>query len=119
MLRRSGATANGSGTRRPETPSTIFEFGGPCVYSYQQLLRAVGHRAGAAPLLIPIPFAFWHALAMALREAAEPAPHAESSGTDADRHRVIAGDAWICRTWNYAAVSRGQTPDAASVLLLT
>jgi uncharacterized protein YbjT (DUF2867 family) len=22
--------------RRPETPSTIFEFGGPCVYSYQQ-----------------------------------------------------------------------------------
>src|ERR1700756_3729167 len=63
MLRRSGATANGSGTRRPETPSTIFEFGGPCVYSYQQLLRAVGHRAGAAPLLIPIPFAFWHALA--------------------------------------------------------
>ena len=51
---------------------------------------------------------------MALREAAEPAPHAESSGTDADRHRVIAGDAWICRTWNYAAVSRGQTPDAAS-----
>ncbi|OKO80557.1 epimerase [Bradyrhizobium sp. NAS80.1] len=49
--------------RRPETPSTIFEFGGPCVYSYQELLRAVGHHAGAAPLFIPIPFSVWHALA--------------------------------------------------------
>jgi NADH dehydrogenase len=49
--------------RQPETPSTIFEFGGPCVYSYQQFLRAVGHQAGLTPLLIPIPFAVWHALA--------------------------------------------------------
>jgi uncharacterized protein YbjT (DUF2867 family) len=49
--------------RRPETPSTIFEFGGPRVYSYAEFLRAVGHQAGLAPLLIPIPFAFWHALA--------------------------------------------------------
>ena len=49
--------------RRPETPSTIFEFGGPHVYSYQEFLRAVGHEAGLAPLLIPIPFALWHALA--------------------------------------------------------
>lgn len=51
--------------RRPETPSTVFEFGGPRVYSYQQLLRAVGHQAGAAPLLIPIPFSVWRALAWA------------------------------------------------------
>jgi uncharacterized protein YbjT (DUF2867 family) len=32
--------------RRPERHPTIFEFGGPRVYSYQQLLRAVGHWAG-------------------------------------------------------------------------
>ena len=49
--------------RRPETPSTIFEFGGPRVYSYAEFLRAVALQAGLAPLLIPIPFAFWHALA--------------------------------------------------------
>jgi len=49
--------------RRPETPSTIFEFGGPRVYSYAEFLRAVARQAGLAPLLIPIPFAFWQALA--------------------------------------------------------
>jgi NADH dehydrogenase len=59
--------------RRPETPSTIFEFGGPRVYSYQQLLRAVGHHAGAAPLLIPIPFSVWHALAWVAEILRQPA----------------------------------------------
>ena len=49
--------------RRPETPSTIFEFGGTRVYSYAEFLSAVARQAGLAPLLIPIPFAFWHALA--------------------------------------------------------
>jgi len=46
-----------------ETPSMIFEFGGPRVYSYEELLRAIARQAGLAPLLIPIPFAVWHALA--------------------------------------------------------
>src|SRR5499427_5152292 len=49
--------------RRPETRSTIFEFGGPRIYTYAEFLRAVARQAGLAPLLIPIPFAFWHALA--------------------------------------------------------
>jgi uncharacterized protein YbjT (DUF2867 family) len=51
--------------RRAETHPRIFEFGGPRVYSYEQFLRAVAHQAGLAPLLIPIPFAVWHALAWA------------------------------------------------------
>src|ERR1700724_3190749 len=48
-----------------EAPSTIFEFGGPRVYSYEEFLGAVAHQAGLAPRLIPIPFAVWHALAWA------------------------------------------------------
>jgi nucleoside-diphosphate-sugar epimerase len=48
-----------------ETPSMIFEFGGPHVYSYEEFLGAVAHQAGLAPLLIPVPFAVWHALAWA------------------------------------------------------
>src|SRR6266481_4229447 len=32
--------------RRAETHSTIFEFGGPRVYTYEQFLRAVAHQAG-------------------------------------------------------------------------
>jgi uncharacterized protein YbjT (DUF2867 family) len=51
--------------RRAEIHSIIFEFGGPRVYSYEQLVRAVAHQAGLAPLLIPIPFTVWHALAWA------------------------------------------------------
>jgi NADH dehydrogenase len=51
--------------QRAETPSTIFEFGGPRVYSYEEFLRAVAHQAGLAPRLIPIPLAIWHALAWA------------------------------------------------------
>ena len=50
---------------RAETHSTIFEFGGPRVYSYENLLRTVAHQADLAPLLIPIPFAVWHTLAWA------------------------------------------------------
>jgi uncharacterized protein YbjT (DUF2867 family) len=49
--------------RRAETDATIFEFGGPRVYSYVEFLRAVGHQAGLAPFLIPIPFGVWHVLA--------------------------------------------------------
>jgi uncharacterized protein YbjT (DUF2867 family) len=59
------AEAIGRAMQRAETPSTIFEFGGPRVYSYEEFLRAVAHQAGLAPLLVPIPFAVWHALAWA------------------------------------------------------
>jgi NADH dehydrogenase len=48
-----------------ETPSMIFELGGPRVYSYKELLGAIARQAGLSPLLIPIPFAVWHALARA------------------------------------------------------
>jgi hypothetical protein len=45
-----------------------------------------------------------------LRNAPESAPHAQSSGTDANRHRVVARDAWICWTWDFAALGRGNPP---------
>ena len=51
--------------QRAETPSPVFEFGGPRVYSYEEILREVAHQAGVGPLLIPIPFAVWLALAWA------------------------------------------------------
>jgi NADH dehydrogenase len=57
---------------RDETPLTIFEFGGPSLYSYEQFLRAVAHQAGLAPILIPIPFAVWHALAWAFEMVPDP-----------------------------------------------
>ena len=40
-----------------------FECGGPRVYSYEELLRVVAQKARLKPLLIPVPFAAWQALA--------------------------------------------------------
>src|SRR5712672_1819440 len=46
-----------------ETQAITYECGGPRVYSYEEFIRAVAHEAGLKPILIPIPFAAWHALA--------------------------------------------------------
>jgi NADH dehydrogenase len=46
-----------------QTGSTTFECGGPRVYSYEELLRAVASAAGNKPILFPVPFAAWGALA--------------------------------------------------------
>ena len=49
--------------QRTEKYPITFECGGPRVYSYEELLKAVAHEAGLKPKLIPIPFAAWHVLA--------------------------------------------------------
>ena len=67
------AEAIGRVMQRIETPLTIFELGGPRVYSYKEFLGAVAHQAGLAPLLVPIPFAVWHALAWTSEMF--PSPH--------------------------------------------
>jgi uncharacterized protein YbjT (DUF2867 family) len=42
---------------------TMSECGGPRVYSYEELLRTVASAAGIKPILFPVPFAAWGALA--------------------------------------------------------
>ena len=59
------AEATGRIMQRAETPSIIFELGGPRAYSYEEFLGAVAHQAGIAPRLVPIPFAVWLALTWA------------------------------------------------------
>src|SRR3982074_1908384 len=46
------AEAIGRVMQRAETPSTIFEFGGPHGYSYEEALRAVRHQARLPPTLV-------------------------------------------------------------------
>jgi NADH dehydrogenase len=50
---------------RAEAQPGIFECGGPRVFSYEEFVGIVARQAGLAPILIPIPFAVWHALAWA------------------------------------------------------
>ena len=49
--------------QRTEKHPISFECGGPRIYSYEELLRAVAHEASLKAKLIPIPFAAWHVLA--------------------------------------------------------
>ena len=48
---------------RTEKHPITFECGGPRVYSYEELLKAVARQARLKSKLIPIPFAAWHVLA--------------------------------------------------------
>ncbi len=45
------------------THAITFECGGPRVYSYEELLRALARDADLKRILIPLPFAAWRALA--------------------------------------------------------
>ncbi|SFQ03758.1 NADH dehydrogenase [Mesorhizobium sp. NFR06] len=54
------------------THAMTYECGGPRIYSYEEFLRAVAHQAGLIPILVPVPFAAWHALAWAAEMLASP-----------------------------------------------
>jgi len=51
--------------QRTERDPVTLECGGPQVYTYKDLVRSVARAAGLKPVLIPVPFAVWHALARA------------------------------------------------------
>ena len=57
---------------RTPAPEPVYEFAGPRVYSYAQLLTIIAERVGRKPVLFPVPFALWRALAFAAELA--PAP---------------------------------------------
>jgi uncharacterized protein YbjT (DUF2867 family) len=59
-------------TLKSEAPGRTFELGGPRAYSYEELLRTIARAAGLRPTLIPVPFAVWHALALAAEMLPEP-----------------------------------------------
>lgn len=46
-----------------DTPAPLYELGGPQVYTYRELVELLRRRSGARTLLLPLPFALWHALA--------------------------------------------------------
>ena len=52
------AIARAFGERRP-----LYELGGPRIYAYEDLLRTIAQKAGLKPVLVPLPFSLWQALA--------------------------------------------------------
>jgi NADH dehydrogenase len=49
--------------QRRAAEGVTVECGGPRVYSYEELLNAIARAANVRPILVPVPFAAWHALA--------------------------------------------------------
>lgn len=50
----------------------FYEFGGPRIYSYSDLLRRIGDYIGVRRFLIPIPFSVWQALALGMEMLPHP-----------------------------------------------
>ena len=46
-----------------QTDHVTFECGGPRLYTYEELLKMIARKAGLKPILIPVPFVAWQALA--------------------------------------------------------
>ena len=95
---------------RPEREPTLYEFGGPDVFTYEDFLRTVAREAGLRPLLVPFPFAAWHLLARVAEILPRPPVtrnQVELMEVDTVTSRVDAGAA---RARHHAAAGRGYSP---------
>jgi NADH dehydrogenase len=59
------AVAIGRGLHTATIQPATYELGGPCVYTYEELLKVIAQRLGKKPTLLPVPFSMWHMLARA------------------------------------------------------
>jgi uncharacterized protein YbjT (DUF2867 family) len=57
----------------PDAQAQAYEFGGPRVYTYAEFLKSVAHEADLKPILVPVPFTAWHALARIFEMLPKPA----------------------------------------------
>ncbi len=91
--------------QRTQTHAITFECGGPRVYSYEELLRALAREADLKRILIPLPFAAWRALAW----TAELFPNPPVGRVPADGH-----DFWMAQYGRLGASGENQTEESAS-----
>jgi uncharacterized protein YbjT (DUF2867 family) len=66
------AEATVRATQQTEPNTVTFECGGPRVYTYKELLRMLAREAGLKPILIPVPFTAWQALAWTTEMMSSP-----------------------------------------------
>ena len=48
---------------QPPSSQRIYELAGPRIYTYRALLTELAASTGSRPVLVPIPFGLWHAIA--------------------------------------------------------
>ena len=74
---------------RVPAPEPVYEFAGPRVYSYTELLRTIAAGVDRKPVLFPVPFALWHALAFTAELS--PAPPITRNQIELMRIDNVAG----------------------------
>src|SRR6266446_3148628 len=95
---------------RKRIRSRTYECGGPRVYSYENFLTALAHDAGLKPILIPIPFAAWHALAW-ISEMLPSMPVTRNQVELMQVDNVCSAEMpGFAQLWNFAALCRRDTP---------
>ena len=75
-------------------PESLYEFGGPEIFTYKELLRRIRDRLGLARALVPVPYAAWQAgafLAEFLPEAPITRNQVELMRIDTVASRACAG----------------------------
>jgi NADH dehydrogenase len=55
-----------------QTDTSTYEFGGPDIYRYKDLIRALANQSGAKTVLLPLPFVAWHGLARSAEMLPKP-----------------------------------------------
>ncbi len=68
-----------------------YEFGGPRIYTFTELVRSVADRIGTRAWLVPVPFVLWEALAL-LSEFAPSAPLTRNQVALVRRDNVASGN---------------------------
>jgi uncharacterized protein YbjT (DUF2867 family) len=96
--------------QRAQTRPFIFECGGPRVYSYEEILKAVASAAGVKPMLIRVPFTAWHALAWISEMLPSPPITRNQVELMKNRHHLSGGHTRNGGTWNLPTFDRGNTP---------
>ena len=77
----------------PSTEGRVYELGGPRVYAYKDLVRLVTERIGRRPTAVPVPFAVWDMLAVAMTLLPEP-PLTRDQVKLMKRDNVVSERAW-------------------------
>ena len=91
----------------PAGPLPItYECGGPRIYSYKTLLRALATEVGIKVVLLPMPFIAWHATAWIGEMLPRSTNHSQSGGTDAGGQCVVEKSTRPYRSWNCPARDR-------------
>jgi hypothetical protein len=88
-----------------------YEFGGPRVYAYEELVRALAVQTGARTKIVPMPFALWHALAW-FAEHLPGSPLTRNQIALMRRDSGVPRSSWAPRAWYRARGDRprGHTP---------